>query len=180
MLERYATFGPHWSDPAPGGTRVNHKVEEILGRPEEVAPLVPTRTVFHIDEVDRFATKLEGSCQGVFPSQASRAVPTGIPAKLFRVLRLDRSPQVHCVMPVIGLVFLILYLVGFRIGGAPSEVWLIFLAVCLLFGLLAGGYRWYLSRTVASAPAPPQPDAGGSLPGFIMYPDAIVHVCDGT
>jgi len=83
------------------------------------------------------------------------------------------------VLPLLGAVFIIPYLNGAPFGKAPPVGWLSAAGAGVLFGLIAAGWWWRLSRTADNVPPPPRPDPGRSLPGLILYPAAIVHVCDG-
>jgi len=81
-------------------------------------------------------------------------------------------------LPLLGAAGIIPYLNGTPFGKAPPVGWLSLAGAGLLFGLIAGGFWWHLARA-GNTPVPPKPEPGDSLPGLILYPDAIVHACDG-
>jgi hypothetical protein len=83
-------------------------------------------------------------------------------------------------LPLLGAGFLIPYLNDTPFGKAPPVGWLSVTGAGVLFGLIAGGFWWHLSRTAGDAPAPGRPDRSRPLPGMMLYPTALVHVCDGT
>ena len=59
---------------------------------------------------------------------------------------------------------------------APPVGWLVLPISGRVFGLIAAGYWWHLSRAVRDAPAAARPDPVDSLAGVILYPGALVHV----
>jgi hypothetical protein len=80
-------------------------------------------------------------------------------------------------LPLLGAGFLIPYFKGVPFGKAPPVGWLSVTGAGVLFGLMAAGWLWHLLRT----PRVERPEPAGepALPGLILYPDAVVHVCGG-
>ena len=83
-------------------------------------------------------------------------------------------------LPLIGCGFVIPYLLGAAFGQAGPEGWLIIPVSGLVFGLISA--IWCVTlflKAGKEGPAGARPKKSGTLPGLIVYPDALVHVVDG-
>jgi hypothetical protein len=140
------------------------------------------QTVFHLGKKSRQLEKAVEAFGDLPPEVAALGKPLSVhpPSAVLRI-NAQLTEQFHrrfsdpvfmsklCAalaigLPVAGTLFLLPYLV---VSG-------------LVFGLISGIQWWRYSRVSAGAPAPPWPDQVRSLPGVIVFPDALVHVCKGS
>jgi Family of unknown function (DUF6585) len=80
-------------------------------------------------------------------------------------------------LPVIGVALVSLYACDVPAGKAPPVAWLAMAGGMLLFGLLAGGFWWRLAR---SSGVDEEPEMRDSIPGVILFPDALVQADNGV
>jgi hypothetical protein len=156
------------------------------------------QTVFHLGKKSRQLEKAVEAFGDLPPEVAALGKPLSVhpPSAVLRI-NAQLTEQFHrrfsdpvfmsklCAalaigLPVAGTLFLLPYLTGAAFGGLGPEGWLILVVSGLVFGLISGIQWWRYSRVSAGAPAPPWPDQVRSLPGVIVFPDALVHVCKGS
>ncbi len=84
-------------------------------------------------------------------------------------------------LPFVGCGFTIFFLLDVPMGNGPPSLWLTMPLNGVVFGGISAFLWWRLTRNAkTSQPTPKQPPKpGASLPGVIIYLDALVHVCDG-